>query len=150
VALYGKTGNDNQEFRFVPAGDGFYFVETKLKPGLVLDIHDFGRADQTNISVVQKGPGTNAQKFKLFDTGNDFVRLVSAMEGNFHIGVADNNNNIVSRNRNVGDRTLFRLNKLEAIPDPNPIAERPFPPLLNPHLTADWMGANYDGLKNRR
>ena len=59
VTLYGKTGNDNQEFRFVSAGDGFYFIETKLKPDLVLDINNWGTEDQTNITVVAKGQGTS-------------------------------------------------------------------------------------------
>ncbi|MEZ6094386.1 MAG: protein kinase [Pirellulaceae bacterium] len=117
VALGEFSGNENQLFRFVPVDSELYFIESKLAPRYSLDILDWGTADQTNISAVSRGEiETTASKFELIDAGDGTVRIVSAIAPNLHVGVADDDKNIVSRDREMGDRTLFRLKKIEAVP----------------------------------
>ena len=110
VSLYGNQQLDNQYWRFIPAGRGYYYIETKLKNGMILDIDNWGEADQTNIGIVRLGEGTSAQQFKVVDAGDGFVFLQSAMGEKFRMGVADDRINIVSRTKEDAP-VLFRLVK---------------------------------------
>lgn len=114
VILFEYTNNDNQQFRFVPIGDGFYYIESKLKNRMVLDINNWGQADQTNINIEQRGDeGTTAQRFKLIKADDEHVRIISAMGANFHIGASDTGNSIVSRNQDMDALTQFKLIRVE-------------------------------------
>lgn len=115
ITLYGSSekGFFNQHFHFVPTGDGYYFIESSLKPNMVIDIADWGTADGTNAQLVKRTIGTSAQKFKLLDVGNGYVQIVSAMGDNLYLGVNDAKNNVVLRNSNKGDKVLFKLHSVK-------------------------------------
>lgn len=116
ISLYANNNYKHQRFAFVPAGNGYYYIESALQKDMVLDVTDWGQTDGTNIQLIKKGGGTTAQQFKPMDAGNGLVQFVSAMGGNFYLGVANDNNNIVLRNSNLGNKVLFKLSKSEAIP----------------------------------
>lgn len=62
VALYDWHGGDNQLWRFVSAGDGYFYIQSKL--GYYLDVWNNCTADGTNVQIYQFNGGNN-QKWKL-------------------------------------------------------------------------------------
>lgn len=120
IGLYGLNnsngGTPNQRFKMVSAGSGIYTLESALKKDAVVDIKDFGTHDGNNIQLhFRTGNGNTAQKFKLIDAGNGYVQIKSVLGNNIFLGVADDNNNVVVRNGDKGDRVLFKLKGM----DPN-------------------------------
>lgn len=115
VILYKASLNNNQQFRFLPAGDGWYYLETALKPDRVLDVQDAKTADGTNIHIEKKKSGSDAraQLFRVIEQPNGYVLLSSRLkDGNAFLGTSDIGNNVVLRTRSVselGDNVLFRL-----------------------------------------
>lgn len=62
VALYDWHGGDNQLWKFVSAGDGYFYIQSKL--GYYLDVWNNRTADGTNVQIYQFNGGSN-QKWKL-------------------------------------------------------------------------------------
>lgn len=62
VALYDWHGGDNQLWRFVSAGDGDFYIQSKL--GYYLDVWNNCTTDGTNVQIYQFNGGSN-QKWKL-------------------------------------------------------------------------------------
>jgi len=117
IQLGKRSGGDHQLFRFIPAGNNLYMVESKLRSFSGLDIVDWGRRDQTNIQLAFRGPTlTSAAMFKMVDCGDGCIGLISGFDDQLRVGVADDNQNIVSRNHISGDRTRFQLHRAEPVP----------------------------------
>lgn len=117
----------NQHFRFIEAGGGYYYIASVQNDRLVLDVSNWGKNDGTNISIVRRGNGTSAQKFRLMYGDRGYIKIVSAMRSDLFVGIADDNVNIVIRVGDRGDRTQFRLFPIGQIkpsaPAPKPADE---------------------------
>lgn len=97
----GPIGTKNQQFKFVPAGNGYYYLESMLKPNMVLDVKGAGTGDNTNIQLFRKN-GTKAQKFKVEKAGNGLVRLQSGLGSQLFLGLDNAHKNIVLRRGHPG------------------------------------------------
>ena len=62
VQMYEYNGSDAQLWKFIDAGNGYYYIQNKL--GYMLDVYDGGIANSTNVHVYDKN-FTKSQMWKL-------------------------------------------------------------------------------------
>ena len=79
VVQWARTGQANQQWRFIDAGDGYYRLQNR-NSGKVLD--DYGWSKKAGSALVQWKDlnGTN-QQFKLAKSSDGYVRLVNRFSG---------------------------------------------------------------------
>ncbi|MFK7972201.1 MAG: RICIN domain-containing protein, partial [Bacteroidia bacterium] len=106
------SGTANQKFRLVPAGGDYVYIESIIGERMVIDVSDYKRHDGANVALVRRGGGTNAQKWKISTYRDGSSEVVSAMGGNYYLGVSDDNRNIVLRVGKKGDKTRFNFKEL--------------------------------------
>jgi serine/threonine protein kinase len=109
LGLEPAFATNNQLFRFAPAQDGWYFIESRLRRNMVLTMVNPGQARQANLFLLPKvGDGTSAQRFHVFAAEEGHVRIVSALGKLFHLTLASDERDVVP-GIYVGDATTFLL-----------------------------------------
>lgn len=75
VQMYEYNGTDSQIWKFIDAGNGYFYIQNKL--GYMLDVSGGRTANKTNVQVYEKN-NTNSQKWKLVkvNMGNQWDSLV--------------------------------------------------------------------------
>jgi hypothetical protein len=90
IRLWEKNGTKAQDWRFVPCGDGYYFIYTRY--GKVIDVYKETAENHTNIQIHEKWDDEKAcQKWKLVSAGDGYVRIVSALNDDYVIDVSGGN-----------------------------------------------------------
>ena len=81
IQLYDYNGTDSQLWRLIDAGNGYYYLQSKLNSSYYLDVSGASSGNGTNIQLY-KGNSSNAQKFR-------FTK----------VNTSDNNNNSNNKTR---------------------------------------------------
>ncbi len=67
IALWTADKNDAQLFRLISAGDGYYYIQSKLNPAYCLDVYRGLDKNGTNVQLFQLNEGSINQKFKFVE-----------------------------------------------------------------------------------
>lgn len=76
VHQWDYVGGDNQKWKLLSAGDGYWYLES-VNSGLVLDGAGWGTADGTNVVQWNRGNLQANQKFKIEANGDGTYRLTN-------------------------------------------------------------------------
>ncbi len=157
VLLWSKTKNSNQIFKFVPAANGYYKIETALEKDKVLSIYLSRTSDGTNI-ILNHLVGNN-QHFKLEKNKAGHVRFVSALGKNLFIGADEKNaENLVLRNGFKDSKTTFDLSPIfyiakittSDLEKRNSLGEQTVTSRTPPTFNKPTGAAIYEGIKNKK
>ena len=116
-----KEGDENhsQRFRFIEASGGAYFIKHlgeagDDQPEMVLHIPDI-TGPKLGMYVMKRREGLESrpQQFKLYRGPADFVRIVSVQSETVHIGIDEQNLELIAQPRSFDANTMFRLQPLE-------------------------------------
>lgn len=107
---YDRNGGANQQFTFIPDGNGYYFIKAKHS-NKALDVVGVSKSDGAFIQQYDQNNGDN-QRFKLVDKGNGWVQIQAKHSGKvFDIqeNSMQNGATINQYNPHNGLNQLFRL-----------------------------------------
>ena len=79
VVQWTPNSGQNQQFRFVPSGDGYYRIMARHS-GKVLDVFEWNPNDGAEIRQWPDLNGTN-QQFRVVDSAGGYVRFINRFSG---------------------------------------------------------------------
>lgn len=106
VLFWGFNRTPNQYFRFIPAGNNYYYVDT-----LLMDWRSLGLGpDQRNVCIADRRQG-KALKVRIVNAGDGFVRFEHVLQngGTSHLAVSEDGSNLISSPGLAGDSIQFKL-----------------------------------------
>jgi astacin len=149
VLQYQLIRSEAQQFRFLNAGSGYYYIQN-VGSGLVLDVQGGVARPPVNVWQYPKN-GTDAQKWRLIDAGNGsyYIRSkLGAMNLDVEGGLTANGTNIRVAATKGGPAQQFRLQEAQITAPPKGSYAKPLEHYWNSDRKDNFTTSSKAGKSN--